>query len=457
MAKSLLPSNLNDPKTPQDEKLSLMKRARVNLVATNQQSQDAQKEQEQVAMAGAANPRAAVEAHAPILKQLVAPAMSEATKNMTPEAQQEMGKNSKAGTEEVLAVAAKGEEALSAHINQKLADIEARKAKGERIAGSDALVMAFATALPALMAGIGGGDERVAMEGSKQMLENYRSIKGEERAAQNEDDKFAIDELQQERDALRMQSKDAQEQANTKWSQSFQQKTLQSQERNQALNRQSELQIAQEKANAAGVKLSSRDEARKYELIARGDTARANIQQLAGGRDKFVEIASKAGPLDRIMAKSSPDFGRLMGSGLSNEIRKVEEVIQQNLKTILGAQFAQKEAQALIDRAMSATATPAQIIEDYDRLLKKIEASAIAADIEVDGLESGASAADIRAAKKAALIEVWGITEEEADKDLDGRINTPSTSGKKKGLSPEETARRDQLRKEIAEAESKSK
>lgn len=94
------------------------------------------------------------------------------------------------------------------------------------------------------------------------------------------------------------------------------------------------------------------------------------LGDLTSGKTKTggVEAGLNTVLPDSLMGFVAPDF--------VNTKDQVEEVVQRNLRLILGAQFTEKEGARLIARAYNPTLKPEQNIERVRRLVKQIEDAA---------------------------------------------------------------------------------
>lgn len=114
---------------------------------------------------------------------------------------------------------------------------------------------------------------------------------------------------------------------------------------------------------------------KEYADFASGGFADAqkNIQQLQGVVNQLKQGAELTGPVVGRM----PDWMKqATGQGQAIQAREaVEEVVQRNLRLILGAQFTEKEGERLISRAFNPTLSPAENAQRLERLLNAMNAA----------------------------------------------------------------------------------
>lgn len=122
--------------------------------------------------------------------------------------------------------------------------------------------------------------------------------------------------------------------------------------------------------------------AKEYnDFIARGGYAdvQKNIQQLREVKSQLEQMSSATGPIVGTMG-SLPFIGKplrdvLTPTGAAMQ-DKVEEVVQRNLRLILGAQFTEKEGQRLIERAYNPRLSEEENARRVQALLDQIETAA---------------------------------------------------------------------------------
>lgn len=103
-----------------------------------------------------------------------------------------------------------------------------------------------------------------------------------------------------------------------------------------------------------------------------------NIQQLKDVRQELGKTDTATGPLIGLLPKSVRDLVTPKGAALQD---KVEEVVQRNLRAILGAQFTEKEGERLIARAYNPRLSEAENMKRLNALITQIESAAQQKDL----------------------------------------------------------------------------
>lgn len=149
-----------------------------------------------------------------------------------------------------------------------------------------------------------------------------------------------------------------------------------------SLSRQATLQAAQVKANASGAKLSKGQEQVDKEFAKEY----ADYKAKGGAADTYKQIAQLKQVSDQLGKDDSltgavvgmvPDSVRAFTNPKAvNAREQVEEVVQRNLRVILGAQFTEKEGNRLIARAYNPRLSTAQNKARVDALLNQMTLAA---------------------------------------------------------------------------------
>lgn len=107
-----------------------------------------------------------------------------------------------------------------------------------------------------------------------------------------------------------------------------------------------------------------------------------NLQQLREAREVLVNTAGDVIGSTGAEVAFLPKF--LRDISLSSDVREgaaaqdtIEEVVQRNLRLILGAQFTEREGQRLIERAFNPRQSEEENIKRLDRLMDQIETAAV--------------------------------------------------------------------------------
>ena len=110
----------------------------------------------------------------------------------------------------------------------------------------------------------------------------------------------------------------------------------------------------------------------------------ANVSRLQEVRQKLATSNNLTGP---IAGLGGAGIRSITNPESANAQQLVEEVVQRNLRLILGAQFTQKEGDRLIERAYNPRLQEAENIKRVDRLLTQIEQAASAKEDQAQYFE----------------------------------------------------------------------
>lgn len=110
------------------------------------------------------------------------------------------------------------------------------------------------------------------------------------------------------------------------------------------------------------------------DLIAQGGAAdvQKSLGQLKEARQILSSVDTASGPMVGLLPKFARDI--VMPEG-TNAQDLIEEVVQRNLRLVLGAQFTEKEGQRLIERAFNPRQEEQVNITRLDRLMGQIESA----------------------------------------------------------------------------------
>lgn len=290
--------------------------------------------------------------------------------------------------------------------NSKAAEIQGKQARGEDITTGDKLALALASALPALVAGMFGGDERTALQGGAQAVQTYTQLVNDERAVKQK-------QAESERDFGLRETQLNQQQAQFEADQALEREKMRSAER-----------IAQNKADltaSQSTKLTATQEKRLNDLIDRNRSTAENLSLLKGQKDKFFKIIDDSNALSRTAAGTFPGTAAFFGNDMVEVRDAVETIIQQNLKNTLGGQFAQKEAAELFARAFRPNADKQDLKNRYNRLISKLEASQKIQELEVDLRDQGLPTTEVAKKINKEIDNIWNIEEQEDPLDAELR------------------------------------
>ena len=128
-----------------------------------------------------------------------------------------------------------------------------------------------------------------------------------------------------------------------------------------------------------------------------------------------------------------------MGSDSANVQDQVEEVVQRNLRLVLGAQFTEREGQRLIERAYNPRLSEAENKKRVDRLMRQIQSAAEAKDEASRYYEENGTLSGWRG-------KLWRMDDFDPDRgeSTKGTVKAAPAGG---GLSPTEQAELAALRK----------
>lgn len=98
-----------------------------------------------------------------------------------------------------------------------------------------------------------------------------------------------------------------------------------------------------------------------------------NINQLKEVREKLKETNSATGPIIGTIPKALRNIITPEGASMQDA---VEEVVQRNLRLVLGAQFTEKEGQRLIERAYNPSLSEEENLKRVNRLIDQIDKAA---------------------------------------------------------------------------------
>lgn len=171
-----------------------------------------------------------------------------------------------------------------------------------------------------------------------------------------------------------------------------------------------------------GVKKADEKFAQDYVDFATGGFA-DTIKQVNQLREvsKQLGAAEKAGQTEPQMGLTGPVIGNIP-KGVRTVVapqsvatqEAVEEVVQRNLRTILGAQFTEKEGERLISRAYNPALGEAENKKRVDRLIKQIET---AAQAKLDASRYFMANGTLEGWKG----KVWSINDFDPTKDIEPR------------------------------------
>lgn len=107
------------------------------------------------------------------------------------------------------------------------------------------------------------------------------------------------------------------------------------------------------------------------DFIAAGGYAdvQKNLNQLRDAKDILSKSDTVSGPILGVLPKGLRDIVTPQGASVQDA---VEEVVQRNLRLILGAQFTQKEGELLLARAFNPRQSEAENMRRLDRLMTQI-------------------------------------------------------------------------------------
>jgi len=111
----------------------------------------------------------------------------------------------------------------------------------------------------------------------------------------------------------------------------------------------------------------------EFQLTGAADASK-NLAQLKAARDNIASGAAGnvSGPLIGPLS-GIPGVGPIFAPGAINTQEQIAEVVQRNLKEILGAQFTAKEGEQLIARAFNPSLDEATNLARIDRLIRQME------------------------------------------------------------------------------------
>lgn len=111
------------------------------------------------------------------------------------------------------------------------------------------------------------------------------------------------------------------------------------------------------------------------EFVAGGgfSSTQKNLEQLREVQTKLGDTDMATGPLVGLLGK---DFRSVVLPESADMQEQVEEVVQRNLREVLGAQFTEKEGQKLIERAYNPRLSEEENTRRLGRLIKQIENAA---------------------------------------------------------------------------------
>lgn len=154
--------------------------------------------------------------------------------------------------------------------------------------------------------------------------------------------------------------------------------------KNYDLQKQKFAHQRQKDKGVGGLKLTKGEEsvdkafAKDYnDFVSQGGYAdvQKNLNQLREVKRALENTDSATGPLVGLLPKSVRDVLTPEGAALQD---KIEEVVQRNLRLVLGAQFTEKESQRLIERAYNPRLSEEENARRVGALIEQIEAAAIA-------------------------------------------------------------------------------